>query len=226
MARSLGLEIASTGRPRDGAGSSATAFEGVTAASQPHVLYDFQKRALDICAGALLLTIALPLIAVAAVLAALSTGASPIVLQRRVGFKGRQFTMLKLRTMRAGGDEGSAPAAKLPDDPRVTRVGRILRRTSIDELPQLVNVLLGQMSLVGPRPSLPSEVEHFSPSWQRRFSVKPGLTCLWQVSGRSRLPLERWMAMDRWYVRRRSALLDYRLLLQTVPAVVLMRGAW
>jgi lipopolysaccharide/colanic/teichoic acid biosynthesis glycosyltransferase len=115
---------------------------------------------------------------------------------------------------------------KAADDPRVTRIGALLRRTSIDELPQLVNVLLGQMSLVGPRPVLPGEEAEFPASWRRRFEVQPGLTGLWQVSGRSSLPVERWMALDRLYLRRRSLGFDLWLLLRTVGAVVTMRGAW
>jgi lipopolysaccharide/colanic/teichoic acid biosynthesis glycosyltransferase len=144
--------------------------------------------------------------------------------------------MLKLRTMARGSVDrpleelpASADgvfAAKIPDDPRVTPVGRLLRRTSIDELPQLLNVLAGQMSLVGPRPALPEEVARYPRSWQRRLAVKPGLSGLWQVSGRSNVAPRRRTAIDRYYVRRRSLAYDCRILLRTVAATVSMRGAW
>jgi lipopolysaccharide/colanic/teichoic acid biosynthesis glycosyltransferase len=164
----------------------------------------------------------------------LTTRQSPILVQRRVGYLGSEFSMLKLRTMRAGsGDEpdlaplpGEVFVAKAPDDPRVTAVGRVLRRTSIDELPQLLNVLAGQMSLVGPRPALPEEVARYPVAWYRRLAVKPGLTGLWQVSGRSDIPPSRHIALDVVYVRRRSLGFDCAILLRTVVATVSMRGAW
>ncbi len=135
--------------------------------------------------------------------------------------------MLKLRTMRDDATSDARPfAAKTADDPRVTKVGALLRRTSVDELPQLLNVLAGQMSLVGPRPVLPGEAATFPMGWQRRFSVKPGLTGLWQVSGRSSLSVKCWMAYDRLYLRRRSLRFDLAILLRTLAAVVTMRGAW
>jgi lipopolysaccharide/colanic/teichoic acid biosynthesis glycosyltransferase len=134
--------------------------------------------------------------------------------------------MLKLRTMRNSDEPRGGLTAKPPHDERVTTVGRLLRRTSIDELPQLINVLAGQMSLVGPRPGLPSEVAEYRESWLPRLSVKPGLTGLWQVSGRASLPLERWMALDRAYLRRRSTGFDLLILMRTVAAVASMRGAW
>jgi lipopolysaccharide/colanic/teichoic acid biosynthesis glycosyltransferase len=180
-----------------------------------------------------LIVLTLPLLVVAGALIWLTTGESPLLRQRRVGREGREFKMLKLRTMH------SAPAgrletealeviigAKLYDDPRVTTVGRWLRRASIDELPQLLNVLAGQMSLVGPRPGLPSEVARYPHSWRRRLEVQPGLTGLWQVSGRSTVSPRRWMAMDRYYVANRSLRLDVLILWRTIPAVLSMRGAW
>jgi lipopolysaccharide/colanic/teichoic acid biosynthesis glycosyltransferase len=141
--------------------------------------------------------------------------------------------MFKLRTMRSRGDPEEEFAAeedlfvlKEPFDPRVTHIGRVLRRSSIDELPQLLNVITGQMSLVGPRPSLPGEVARYPQSWLRRFGVKPGLSGLWQVSGRSDVPPRRRMAMDRLYLSRRSLALDLAIMLRTVSAVVSRRGAW
>jgi lipopolysaccharide/colanic/teichoic acid biosynthesis glycosyltransferase len=216
----------------------------VAEAPQPHFAYFASRRLRDVVLGSLLLVLALPVLLVACVAILLTTRRSPLLLQRRVGLRGETFLMLKLRTMRddaempsrdgrRGGDASATGASRAPcfemkaaDDPRLTRIGAVLRRTSIDELPQLVNVLLGQMSLVGPRPVLPEEEAAFPESWRRRFEVQPGLTGLWQVSGRSSLPVERWMALDRLYLRRRSFTFDLWLLLRTVKAVVTMRGAW
>jgi lipopolysaccharide/colanic/teichoic acid biosynthesis glycosyltransferase len=188
------------------------------------------KRIIDLVLAAVLLLIALPLLLLACLLILISTGDRPLIAQRRVGWLGHEFRMLKLRTMRSAGDEtGRAPAeilAKDPNNERITLVGRFLRRTSIDELPQLLNVLAGQMSLVGPRPGLPEEVAQYRPSWRRRLTVKPGLSGLWQVSGRSTVPAERWMAMDRYYVTHRSVGFDLWVLMRTIAAVLSMRGAW
>ena len=142
--------------------------------------------------------------------------------------------MLKLRTMQGPGSleyqDGEVSSEvfvlKARDDSRVNWIGRLLRRSSIDELPQLFNVLAGQMSLVGPRPSLPVEVARYSHPWRRRLAVKPGLTGLWQVSGRSEVAPSRRMAMDRHYIRNRSSAADCLILLRTVFATISMRGAW
>jgi lipopolysaccharide/colanic/teichoic acid biosynthesis glycosyltransferase len=195
-------------------------------APEPHRLYFVTRRCIDIVLALMLLVFALPILALASLAILLTNRRSPLLLQRRVGWLGREFTMFKLRTMR---DEGATPGVfgeKALHDERVTVVGRLLRRTSIDELPQLINVLAGRMTLVGPRPGLPSEVALYLPSWRGRLSVKPGLSGLWQVSGRSGLPLERWMALDRLYIRRRSTGFDLIILARTVAAVASMRGAW
>lgn len=157
-------------------------------------------------------------------------------MQTRTGLHGRTFRMFKLRSMRVGAEalrqdldavnEVDGPVFKLRQDPRITGLGRWLRRTSLDELPQLLNVLRGDMSLVGPRPPLPDEVAEYEPWQLRRLSMRPGLTGLWQVSGRSAVPFERWMALDLEYIDRWSLWLDLELLLRTVPAVVSGRGAW
>ena len=195
-------------------------------ASQPHRFYDVTKRGIDIAVAGLLLLLALPLLLLAGLAIVLTTRQAPLLLQRRVGWLGEPFTMLKLRTMRREDGPPAFLMAKPQNDGRVTPIGRILRRTSIDELPQLVNVLMGQMTLVGPRPGLPSEVAAYRASWRRRLNARPGLTGLWQVSGRSCLPLERWMALDRCYLSRRSLGFDLRVLARTVLAVISMRGAW
>lgn len=165
--------------------------------------------------------------AIAALLIGAATRRWPLLRQTRIGQNGRPFTLLKLRTMRTATEE-SLPweGGKLPDDPRVTAIGRVLRRTSIDELPQLLNVIAGQMSLVGPRPALPHEVARYEASWRRRLAVKPGLSGLWQVSGRSQVTPRHMVAMDRLYIARRSLGLDCAVMLRTVVAVLSRRGAW
>lgn len=195
------------------------------------------KRVLDVTVAGTLLALLLPLMGVLAVLVLLSGPGPALFVQTRVGRDGRPFRLLKLRTMRVGAHveasllrrghhDGSGPLFKLRDDPRVTGVGRFLRRSSLDELPQLVNVLRGEMSLVGPRPALPEEVARYSPQARRRLQVKPGLTGPWQVSGRSRLTWERAVELDLEYVERGTLATDLWILLRTVPAVLLGRGAY
>ena len=159
-----------------------------------------------------------------------------IFVQDRVGLKGRPFRFYKFRSMYVdaqqrlsdlrSSNEVSGPVFKMRRDPRVTRVGAFLRRTSLDELPQLLNVLKGEMSLVGPRPALPDEVEQYRPNDAIHLGVRPGLTCLWQISGRSTVGFERWMEYDREYVRSVSLWLDVSILLRTVGAVLSCKGAY
>jgi lipopolysaccharide/colanic/teichoic acid biosynthesis glycosyltransferase len=159
----------------------------------------------------------------------------PIYRQERVGKDGRSFRMFKLRTMVGDADkrldevrhlnEVDGPVFKIRRDPRLHPLGAILRRTSIDELPNLVNVLMGDMAIVGPRPPLPSEVEHYDHGALRRLVVKPGVTCLWQISGRSHLSFEQWMALDNAYIDSWSPLGDVAIILRTIPAVVRGIGA-
>lgn len=196
----------------------------------------YGKRALDVILGSLLLVAALPAIAVAAVLVKLDSPGPVFHRAVRVGRGGRKFTFLKLRSMQRDAEElrglllhlneAQGPAFKLTNDPRVTRVGRLLRKTSLDELPQLLHVVEGHMSLVGPRPPFPEEVERYEPWMLRRLAVRPGLTCLWQIRGRSDLSFEEWMRLDLEYVDRLSFGLDLRILLLTVPAVISGRGAY
>lgn len=183
------------------------------------------KRAMDLVVTVLLAPVWLPAAAVIALLILIEDGRSILFSQRRVGLGGDEFTLWKFRTMRADSD----PYAVAPTDPRdarVTRVGRFLRKTSLDEIPQFWNVLNGSMSMVGPRPEMPFLVKQYE-EWQRsRLDVKPGLTGLWQVVGRKNLPLEFNIEYDLWYIRNRSLLLDFIIVLKTVPAVLFGRGAF
>jgi lipopolysaccharide/colanic/teichoic acid biosynthesis glycosyltransferase len=147
----------------------------------------------------------------------------------------RRFRLLKFRSMVVDAEarkaelahlnEMDGPAFKIKHDPRVTKVGAIIRKMSIDELPQLINVLKGEMSLVGPRPPLPNEVHLYDWSDRKRLSIKPGITCLWQVSGRNQLTFEEWMVLDRKYIENWSIWLDLKILLMTIPVVILGKGA-
>jgi lipopolysaccharide/colanic/teichoic acid biosynthesis glycosyltransferase len=194
------------------------------------------KRLLDVVLASVGMLVAVPLLAVAAVAIKLDSPGPVFHRATRVGKGGRRFTFLKLRSMRADAEElrglllhrniTQGPTFKLHDDPRVTRVGRILRKTSLDELPQLFHVVAGEMSLVGPRPPFPEEVEHYESWMRRRLETRPGLTCLWQIRGRSDLPFDEWMALDVEYVEHCSLALDLRILLLTVPAVISGRGAY
>jgi exopolysaccharide biosynthesis polyprenyl glycosylphosphotransferase len=193
------------------------------------------KRTLDVGLSVLLMVLALPVLLVIAGLIKLTSGGAVLYRQTRCGLNGRRFTLYKFRTMVEDADERKddllhlnemdGPAFKLRDDPRVTRLGRFLRRFSLDELPQLWNVLRGDMSLVGPRPPIPDEVALYQRWQRRRLSMKPGLTCLWQISGRNQLDFDRWMQLDLEYIDTWSPWLDMKILLKTVPAVLSGRGA-
>jgi len=201
-------------------------------------------RALDMLGGAILLVALAPLFIAIAIAIKLDSRGRVIFRQQRVGRDGRPFMVNKFRTMRPnvdharhrefviglindnGRDENSEqPFFKMTSDTRITRVGRFLRKSSLDELPQLWNVLTGDMSLVGPRPPIPYEVEHYPSHWFGRFAVKPGMTGLWQVSGRSKLTLEEMIRLDIEYARNRSMWLNLKILVRTVPAVLFARGA-
>ena len=198
---------------------------------------DFACRALDLLATTVLVLLLAPFILLIALVIKLDSPGPVFFRQQRVGRDRTSFLVAKFRTMQHGADhdvhrdymlaliESGTPAPKLAGDARVTRFGGFLRRTSLDELPQLWNVLRGDMSLVGPRPPIPYEVEHYPSHWFERFVVKPGVTGLWQVSGRSEVSLEEMIQLDVEYVRRRSVLLNVWILLRTAPAVLTMRGA-
>jgi len=187
-------------------------------------------------AGSLVLLVLLsPVLLITLLVLTITTKGRPIFVQQRVGHLGRRFRMLKFRTMRLDADRlrdmvenehKDGPVFKNRLDWRTTRVGKFLRRTSIDELPQLLNVLVGQMSLVGPRPPLPREVAEYRTWHLRRLAVLPGLTCLWQVSGRSEIGFHDWMCMDIWYVTNQSLWIDLKMLLLTPRSVVTCRGAY
>ena len=155
--------------------------------------------------------------------------------QMRSGLNGREFVMYKFRTMVNGAEhkkdeltsfnEMDGPAFKMRKDPRVTKIGNFLRRTSLDELPQLLNVIKGEMSIVGPRPPIPSEVHNYKVWQRRRLSMKPGLTCFWQANGRNNVDFDKWMKMDLEYIDNWSLGLDFKILLKTVPAVLFSIGA-
>jgi lipopolysaccharide/colanic/teichoic acid biosynthesis glycosyltransferase len=193
------------------------------------------KRAIDVVGSAMALVVFSPVLLLAAIAIKLSSSGPVFFAQRRHGLGGLPFTIYKLRTMCVDAEaqkaalralsEQDGPAFKLKKDPRVTRVGSFLRKTSIDELPQLFNVLLGDMSLVGPRPLPCGESEGCVPWQQRRLDVTPGLTCIWQVRGRSKVTFDEWVRMDVQYIRSRSLVTDVGLIAQTLPAVVLRKGA-
>ncbi len=193
------------------------------------------KRLIDVFLGCALLLLALPVIAVAAIAVFAVTGSSPFFAQERVGRNGVIFMMFKLRTMVNNAhemraevmhlNEADGPVFKIRNDPRLHPLGGFLRRTSIDELPNLFNVVIGDMSLVGPRPALSSEVLHYDAYAMRRLSVPQGVTCLWQINGRSEVAFDEWMHLDNRYVNEWTPLGDLLLILKTIPAVLFKEGA-
>lgn len=189
------------------------------------LLYNISKRFIDILLSLFGLIIVSPIMLIVAILIKLESTGPVIFSQKRVGLNGKEFNMLKFRSMVQNAEElkeklqkqneMSGPMFKMKEDPRVTKVGKFIRKTSIDELPQLINVLKGEMSLVGPRPSLPKEVAKFEPWMLERLNVKPGLTCYWQVSGRNNIDFEDWMKLDIKYVKDRNLVLDIKLIFKT-----------
>ncbi|MVX63218.1 sugar transferase [Clostridium chromiireducens] len=192
---------------------------------EPRVEYYFFKRTMDILCSLTGLIILTPILLIVGLLIKLESKGPIIFAQERIGKNGEVFKMYKFRSMVINAEElkeklhskneMSGPMFKMKDDPRVTRIGKFIRKTSIDELPQLLNVLKGEMSLVGPRPSLPKEVEKFDNWMMTRLKVKPGLTCYWQVSGRNDIDFEDWMKLDLRYVENRCILVDIKLIFKT-----------
>ena len=199
-------------------------------------VFQFVKRGFDIFNALLALILLSPLLIIVAIIIKCYDRGPVFFKQERMGKDGKKFKMIKFRSMRVGAEgelhglmdrnEASGPLFKIKDDPRITKPGKFIRKTSIDELPQLFNILGGSMSFVGPRPALEREVEAYkfeSDKW--RMKVKPGLTCIWQVSGRSNLPFAEQVEMDKYYIVHRNVFLDLKILLLTVPAVLTSDGA-
>lgn len=196
----------------------------------------YVKRALDLCISMILLILLLPVFAIVAILITKDSPGPVFFLQERVGKCKKRFKMLKFRTMVEDAEqkignleeknEAQGPVFKIKDDPRITKLGKFLRKTSIDELPQLINVLKGDMSLVGPRPLPERDYQLFNLDWhRRRFSVRPGITCFWQISGRSDLDFDEWMELDMKYIDSWSLSLDFKILLRTIPCIIKGTGA-
>ena len=193
------------------------------------------KRVIDVTVATTVLVASLPVMVASAIAIAVVSPGSPIFRQTRVGKNGQEFKLYKFRTMERGAhllhekmkplSEVDGPVFKLRNDPRLHALGAILRRTSIDELPNFINVLLGEMSVVGPRPPLPSEVAHYDSYALRRLTVKPGVTCLWQINVRSTVSFEHWMALDNEYIDSWTPAMDLSLIAKTIPAVVRGIGA-
>ncbi len=224
------LEIAH-GVPKEFGGFTYLTFETSRLKASELVL----KRAIDIAVSGAALVALGPIFMGVALIVKITSPGPVFFRQTRVGRNGRRFILYKFRSMVEGAEtrlddlkalnEMSGPVFKMKDDPRLTKVGKFLRRTSLDELPQLWNVLKGDMSLVGPRPPIPGEVERYETWQRRRLSMKPGITCIWQVSGRNRISFEEWMKLDLQYIDRWSLWLDLKLLALTVKAVLSRHGA-
>lgn len=200
-----------------------------------YIPYDSMKRIFDFFFALLALIVLSPIFLIVSIVIVCESRGAPIYSHSRVGKNGTIFTMYKFRSMCADADkklgslrdknEATGPLFKMAHDPRITRVGAFLRKSSIDELPQLLNILKGDMSFVGPRPALPVEVLKYTPYEMRRLQVLPGLTGIWQISGRSELTFDEYIALDLRYIRERSMLTDLRIILKTVPVVLFERGA-
>jgi exopolysaccharide biosynthesis polyprenyl glycosylphosphotransferase len=207
----------------------------LTFAAAPHdEVRLFIKRAIDVIVAAAALAVLMPVMGLIAGLIRLTSAGPAIFSQIRCGLNGRRFRFYKFRSMVENAEELKAGLShlnekeivfKIPNDPRMTRLGRWLRKFSIDEWPQLWNVLKGDMSLVGPRPAVPEEVERYQRWQRRRLRMRPGLTCLWAIGGRDQLDFETWMKMDMQYIDNWSLSLDWKILVRTIPYVLLGRGA-
>ena len=219
--------------------AAATAVPGVLPFETPEsrgLYLKAGKRILDIAAAILGLVLLSPVIAVLALIVRATSRGPVFYRSTRIGRGGHPFTFYKLRSMVKDADlkrqhlshlnEADGPVFKIARDPRITPIGRFMRTTSLDEIPQFWNVLRGDMSLVGPRPPIPEEVAQYEPWQLGRLDVRPGLTCLWQISGRSCIGFQEWMRLDLEYIRHRSFMLDLKILLRTLPAVLSREGAY
>lgn len=199
-------------------------------------IYEFFKRAMDIICSLFALIVLSPIFVITAIAILIEDGQNPIFAQTRVGKNGKFFRMYKFRSMCVGAErklsklkdknEMDGLAFKIENDPRITKVGAIIRKTSIDELPQLINILKGEMSIVGPRPPLGNEVFYYNDYQMQRLLVKPGLTCYWQCSGRSDMSFDEWIDSDIKYIQERNLWLDIKMIFKTIPAVLLKKGAY
>ena len=236
-AESSEVTIGSNGVPSSSAYDfSAADYERIARMAHQRYLYRFIKRAFDILFS--LCVIVVFLVSVLLVCLAIyidDPHGSPLFFQKRVGRHGHEFTMIKLRSMCVdaeerlaelkGSNEKTCPVFKMRDDPRITRVGKFSRKTSIDELPQFINVLLGQMSVVGPRPALPKEVAEYSLKDRLRLAVKPGITCLWQTRrNRDSISFEEWVDLDLIYIQKAGVWTDIKIIIQTVGCVLMFQG--
>jgi lipopolysaccharide/colanic/teichoic acid biosynthesis glycosyltransferase len=211
------------------------AVQGFDRAREVPVTWVCTKRLIDVFLGLAFLLVLAPIIVAAALAIVVVTGGTPFFAQERVGMNGRRFKMYKLRTMVNGAhamreqlrhlNEVNGPVFKIRNDPRLHPLGGLLRCTSIDELPNLINVVIGDMSLVGPRPALPSEVEEYDARALRRLSVPQGVTCLWQINGRSSTSFDEWMDLDNRYIDEWTPFGDLAIILKTIPAVLRRKGA-
>ncbi len=200
------------------------------------LVYAAAKRGFDVAVGVLILILLIPIFPLIALMIKLDTRGPVFFKQIRVGRDGRIFEFYKFRSMLDRAEETKqtlelqneqdGPIFKIRSDPRITSVGRFLRRSSLDEIPQILNVIKGDMSIVGPRPPLPSEVTNYQPWHHRRLEVKPGITCLWQISGRSQIGFNEWMRLDMEYLKTRSFRADLLIFLKTIPAVIARKGAY
>ena len=216
---------------RDNSIANVSRMEDQTAVHRPGKGYLAAKRCFDVIMSLLALILLSPLFLVLSIIIFLDDPhGSPVFSQVRVGKDGRLFRFYKFRSMVVNAEamldqlqdqnEMEGPAFKIKDDPRITRIGKFIRKTSLDELPQLINVLKGELSLVGPRPPLPREVEQYTPEQMKRLTVKPGLTCYWQTQPhRNSLSFDQWLALDLRYINERSALVDIKILFATVKVV-------
>lgn len=199
-------------------------------------LYNFIKRVFDILVSIVLIILLSPLWLIVAIIIKIESKGPVIFKQIRVGENERHFMFYKFRTMRHGAEklkdslkhlsDIDGPVFKIKRDPRITRVGKFLRKSSIDELPQLFNILKGDMTLVGPRPPVPEEVKKYGKRERGRLTVRPGLTGLWQVSGRNDISFVEWVELDLYYIKYRSLILDLKILIRTIPAVLSGKGAY
>lgn len=202
--------------------------------SSRRYIYLFLKRVFDVIASSFALILLFPLFLIVAIAIKLEDGGKIIYKQTRVGENKKEFTIYKFRSMHQNAEqrlkeleklnERDGPAFKITNDPRITRIGKFIRRTCIDELPQLINIIKGDMSLVGPRPPLPNEVEQYSPYHMLRLNVTPGLTCFWQVRKEETTTFDEWVEMDLDYIEKRCCMIDLQIIFSTIKVVLMSKG--